>query len=285
MGKASKVKCDYRDTSEMLDLIQTLKDVADNKYFTLVAQKDSFRRFGESFVDFFRLLSFTKEEHPLISNNNPNIGIVVVTIEGSFLGQFNNSIIRLAMSEAAKTGGQVQFIGVGDKCVDQLKAHTANLKTFTGLEITGHYETSVAIKDYLVDEIMNDRLGKVMIAHSWPKNFETQKPRLNKLLPAEDLVTKQALFASEFEKMIEESNTTDLIGFVVNLWITTRIYEILVDTTIASAAAQSNFLEERVEDMKKEKKKVLMKFRKARKEDIDKSLRETFTARSMTVKN
>ena len=89
MGKSHKVKYEYRDSTEMLDLVQTLKDVADNKYFTLTGQRDQFRRFGESFLDFFRLLSFSKVKHPLISNRNPKVGIIVVTIEGSFLGQFS----------------------------------------------------------------------------------------------------------------------------------------------------------------------------------------------------
>ena len=45
MGKASKVKVELMDAVEMVYLIQTLKDIADNKFFTLMSQKDRFRRF------------------------------------------------------------------------------------------------------------------------------------------------------------------------------------------------------------------------------------------------
>ena len=283
MGKANKVKVELLDATEMVYLIQTLKDIADNKFFTLMSQKDRFRRFGESFVEFFRMISLTKAQHPLISNNNPQLGIVVVTGEGSFLGEFNNRVIRRAIEERDKYQ-QSRFIAVGAKSVDRLRQFTPDLKIFGDVEIVGLYETAVAVKNYLVDEVMNNRLGKVIVCYSWPKSFETQRPRVMKLLPCEELLSKQTQFTSMYEKVIEESDPMSVIGFLSNLWITTRFYEILFDTTIAAAAAQSQFLEDSVEKMKKEKKAVGMKFRKAKKGDIDKSLRETFSARMMAMK-
>ena len=53
MGKANRVKKELIEAIEMVDLIQTLKDIADNKFFTLINEKDKFRRFGETFVEFF----------------------------------------------------------------------------------------------------------------------------------------------------------------------------------------------------------------------------------------
>jgi len=283
MGKANKVKYELRDSVEMVDLVQTLKDVADNKYFSLASQKDQFRRFGESFAEFFRLISLTKAEHPLIKNDNDTVGLLVVTIEGSFLGQFNNSIIRRAL-EQREMFKKTRFIAVGDKAVDQLSAYDSNLKLFAGMESVGYYETAIGVKDFLVDEIMNNRLGRVIVCHSWPKSFEVQKTRVNKLLPCVDLLSKQAQYVRVIEDVIEESESRDLIGYLSNLWLTTRLYEILIDTTIASAAAQSSFLEERVDKLRKDTKKIHLKYQKARKGDIDKSLRETFTARMLASK-
>lgn len=284
MGKASKVKGELIDAVLMVDLLQTLKDIADNKLFTLLNQKDRFRRFGETFVEFFRMISLTKVKHLLISNSNPVVGIVVVTIEGSFLGQFNNRAVRRAIEEKEKHK-QVRFIAVGNKSVDQLTPHDSKLKVFSEMESKGIYETAIAVKDYLVDEVKHDRMGKVLIVYSWLKTLETQKPRVLKLLPCDELVTKQSQFSYEYEKIIEESDPMAVIGSLSNLWITTRLFQILMDTIIASAAAQANFLDDSVDKMKKEKQKTQMKFRKARKSDIDKGLRETFSARMMTIKS
>lgn len=286
MGKANKVKVELRDAVEMVDLIQTLKDIADNKFYTLINQKYKFRRFGESFVEFFRLISLTKATHPLLSNSNPNVGIVVITIEGSFLGEFNGKIIRRALDEKEKHQN-VKFIAVGAKSVDRLKQITPDLKVFTGMDesrIKNLYSLAVEIKKYLVDEVMNNRLGKIMVCYSWPKSFESIRPRVIKLLPCDELISKQAQFVNIMEKVIEESDPVEVIGKLADLWVTTRLYEIIMDTFIASASAQATFLEDSVEKMKKERNKTKVKFRKARKGDIDKSLRETFSARMIFTK-
>ena len=99
------------------------------------------------------------------------------------------------------------------------------------------------------------------------------------------MVNKNDIAVSEMmEKIIEESDPMEVIGYLSNLWITTRLYSILIDTVIASASAQANFLDDSLDKMKKEHVKVKMRFRKAKKGDIDKSLRETFSARMMTLK-
>ena len=283
MGKANKVKGDLISAVEMVYLIQTLKDIADNKFYTLMNQKDRFRRFGETFVEFFRMISLTKVKHPMISNDNPVCGIIVITVEGSFLGEFNNKIVRRALAEKDNYK-QLRFTVVGNKVVDRLRAFTPDIKVFEDMEGTGLYQTAMLVKDYLSKEIMEGRLGKVLVCYSWPKSFEIQKPRLVKLLPCEDLISKQAQFVQLSERVIEESDPKEIIGYISNLWITSRLFEIFLDTIIAAAAAQSAFLEDSVEKMKKQEKAERVRFRKARKSDIDKSLRETFSARMMVTK-
>lgn len=284
MGKSHKVKKELFAAKDLVGLIQTLKDIADNKFYVLSGQRDKFRRFGETFVDFFRMMSLGKAEHPLIANDNPKTAILVVTIEGSFLGEFNNRVASLAI-EQERENKDVKFILIGDRKVDRFKEITSDIEVFTGLETEGLYETAVKVKDYLVDEIMNGRLGKVIVVYSWPKDMETQKQRLSKLLPCEDLLTKQAEFTSEFANIIEESDAKEIIGYLCNLWITTRLYDMFVDTLISSAAAQAKFLDDRVDELKKERNKTFIRYRKAKKGDIDKSLRETFSARMLVTKS
>jgi ATP synthase F1 gamma subunit len=282
MGKGNRAKVELKDAIEMLFLIQTLKDIADNKYHTLINQKYKYRRFGETFVEFFRMLSLTKVVHPMISNDNPMVGILVITIEGSFLGEFNNKIIRRGLEEYKKYE-QAKFIAVGVKAGDKLKEFTPDIQVFSNMEAYGIYETAVVVKDYLYDEVMSGRLGKVIVCYAWPKSFEIQKPRAIKLLPCDELLSKQAQFVDQVENVILESDPKEIIGYLANLWITTRLYEIFMDTLIASASYQAKFLEDAVEKMKKEKNKAQLKYRNARKTDIDTALRETNTARKMVM--
>ena len=79
MGKANKVKREMIEVRDLVELVQVLKDIADMKFRDLFARRGGFQRFGESFAEFFRLLEYTEIAHPLISNTNPNLCIVVIT--------------------------------------------------------------------------------------------------------------------------------------------------------------------------------------------------------------
>ena len=84
------------------------------------------------------------------------------------------------------------------------------------------------------------------------------------------------------EKVINESDPVDVIGYLADMWIVCRLYEIMHDTQISESAAQSQQLEASVQRMKKDKKGIASAFAKAKKGDIDKSMREVFTSRMMT---
>ena len=87
-----------------------------------------------------------------------------------------------------------------------------------------------------------------------------------------------------FKQLIEESDPVDMMGYLADLWLSSKIFEIFYDTNLAAASAQTQQLENSLGKMKKEREVVKLKYRKARRGDIDKSLREVFSARMMAIK-
>jgi F0F1-type ATP synthase gamma subunit len=105
-----------------------------------------------------------------------------------------------------------------------------------------------------------------------------------KLLPCKDLLPKQAQTIEKFRKVIEESDPSDMAGYLADMWLSSKIYEIFFDTNLAAAAAQTQQLDNSLGKMRKERDVIKLKYRKARRGDIDKSLREIFSARMMVAK-
>src|SRR5438552_2247135 len=140
MGKASKIKGERDTVFELVQLIGVLKDVADNKFHALAAQKDRFARFGESFVEFFRVISFARYRHPLIANNNPKVAIVVVTSESGFLGDLNTRVVRSALSEKVKYP-DAMLVSIGKKGSALIATTLKVEKDFDEMEAVGLYET------------------------------------------------------------------------------------------------------------------------------------------------
>ena len=258
--------------------------MADLKYLGLAANRSQFLRFGESFTEFFRLLSNTQVLHPLVSNSNSKLGGIVITTEQGFVGDLNSKVVERSLQEREKKP-DVSYITVGKKGVTKIESlGVKSLKTFEDVEETGLYETAVKVKDFVVDLVMKNELGHIMVIYPWAKDFTTIKARVVRLLPCEDLLPQKTQSIEEFSRVIEESDPVDMIGHLANLWMTSRLYEILFDTTLAAAAAQAQQLDSSLGKMKKENATVKLKYRKAKKGDIDNSLREVFSARMMTQK-
>ena len=284
MGKASKVKVEVGEVRELVDLIQVLKDVADMKYHALAAQKVKFNRFNESFVEFFSLVGYSQVQHPLVSNPNPKTIILVISTERGFVGDLNSRVVQRAMEEKEKNP-QSQFVVVGKKGVLKLEGLGEKLlKVYEDVEDRGFYEVAIEIKTYLVKEVMEGRVGRVIIVYPWPKDYTVTKPRAVKLLPCEDLLPKQTQTVESFRRVLEESDPIDMTGYLADLWLSSKIYEIFFDTNLAAASAQTQQLDNSLGKMRKERDVVKLKYRKAKRNDIDKSLREVFSARMMVSK-
>lgn len=281
MGKATKIKSDLDDITQLVMIIQVLKDVADQKFSELATRKDRFARFGESFVEFFRMISLSTVRHPLVSNDNPKTVILGITSEAGFMGDLNSKVIRHIMSEKERIPDSELAI-VGRKGVEKLAKIQPGMKTWINVEELGLYEVAIQIKDYFIKEVMEDRIGKLVVVYPWSKSFNLQKPRTVKMLPCDELLIKQAEFVDSIESVILESDAVEIIGYLAEMWMVCRLYEILHDTSISEAAAQSQQLESSLQRMNKDKKSVATAFSKAKKGDIDKSMREVFTSRMMT---
>jgi len=284
MGKANKVKKEMVEVRDLVELVQVLKDIADMKFHDLFARRGGFQRFGETFAEFFRLLEHTEIMHPLVSNNNPKTCIVVITSEEGFIGDLNNKVIVRAMEERDEIPDAL-FVTVGRKGVMKLDMMgVKNEKTFEEINDQGMYEVAVKLKDYLVDQVMGDRFGKVKVVYPWPKDLQTVKARVVKLLPCDFIAQKQQQRVEQFEKVIQESDALEVIGYLAHLWISSKIYEMMFDTSIAAVSAQSQQLDTSLNNVKKESLGVRLRYRKARKGDIDKSLREVFSSRIMAAR-
>ena len=261
MGKANKIKGDLDDIIELVEIIQILKDVADNKFHTLAGRKDRFSRFGESFVEFFRMISLSRVRHPLVSNDNPRTGIVVITSEAGFMGDLNTKVIRFALNEREKYPN-CQIIAFGRKGAAKMENVVKDMKVFDEIQDTGLYQVAIDVKDYLYSEIMEGRMGRTLVIYPWSKNFMVQKARIVKLLPCDELLSKQEEFVDNIEHVIEESDPIDIIEQLSSMWLVCRFYEMLHDTSISEAAAQSQQLESSLDKMKKQKKGLSWLFKR-----------------------
>ena len=159
-------------------------------------------------------------------------------------------------------------------------------KTYRDLEGIDHYRLSLQIRDYLIDRIMTGKSGRCLCIYIWPKSFNILKPRVVRLLPAEELLSGEEETAGTARKkrkssFISESSIDGIMKVLADIWVSSRLFEIMSDTKLAEAASQAQQLEQAIEGLNTEKKQLASAFKRSGREDVNKAMREVFSASSV----
>ncbi len=291
MGKTARIKGDLDDVEALLEIINVLKDVSTNRFFAFAQRKSDFSKFLEIFLIFFNMLESTDTNCPLVRNNNPGTDILVITSEQSFMNQLNGRVCSAAANEVKKyTDASVVCVGYrGEEKFKQLGVPLS--KVYKDLEGVEHYDLALQIRDYLIDRVMSGASGRCFIVYVWPKSFNILKPRIVRLLPAEELLAgsegeeedsrKKKVKRVEGKDFIAESRIDGIMKVLADIWVSSRLFEVLSDTKLAEAAAQAQQLEQAIEGLGKEKKELTAAFKKSGRDDLNKAMREVFSSTSV----
>jgi len=279
MSKTAKIKSDLDDMTSMVEVFQILKDVASNHFYNTAKRKERFVEFAESFVDFFRMISLSEAKSLLVHPTSKNTAILAVTSEGGFMSEMTSKVIRQVLAESEKYNSVTHYI-IGQKGVDKFRnIGIKQSRNFVEVEEKGLYKTAIEVKDAIIEDVEAGKIGTVIGVYPRAMSLNFIKPYVIKLLPSAELLSKQEDVKNIVEKVIVESDLNDIMHYLASIWLICRIYEMLEDCVIAGFAAQSQQLESSLEKLKKDKAGLFSAFKKSGKSDIDKSLREVFTAK------
>ena len=282
MSKTARIKSDLDDITSLVEIISILKDVSSNNFYSAATRKEKFAEFALAFTDFFRMISLSEAKSPLVHSQNETTAILPITWDGGFMADMTAKVIRTSFLESERCKA-AEFIVIGRKGAEKIRSMSDKKMTvFTGIQERGMFAVTLEIKDYIIEQAKKGSFSKVVAVAPRAKSMNLIKPIVVKLLPSEELLTKQMEIKDAIEKVIVESDINDIIDYLADIWLTCRLYEMIQDCVIASFAAQTQQLEASLEQLKKERKGLAMGFQKAKKADIDKSLREVFTAKTMT---
>ena len=286
-GKTTRIKGDMDDVEAILEIITILKDVSTNKFFAFAKKKENFAKFLEIFLVFFNMLESVKTSCPLVRNDNPGTDLLIITSESSFMAQLNNRVCNAALKEYQKYDN-CQILCVGRRGADKCQQLGMKIeKVYQDIEATGRYEIALSIRDHLIERIMSGTSGKAVAVYIWAKSFNVLKPRIVKILPAEELLggagDEEDVYGTG-RQFITESTIDGIMKVLADVWVSGRLCEMISDTQLSEAAAQAQQLESAIEGMSGEKKGLVMAFKKSQRGDLNKAMREVFTSSSVTRK-
>ena len=289
----NELRKDLRFNTELKNLVETLKNVAGAQYQLLEKKKERFEAFMDEFAGFFRVVDLARETNPLVGVATDILGIVIVTSDSGFMGGLNGGVINAALAaQGSHPNEKTQLVVIGEKGAMRIGDMGRQFKFFPGIHQDTIYEQSIEIKDYIVDEVLERRMGKVMLAYPKSLSFTAQSIEVINILPCGEFfdrdvesevsrrTTTRRLIA-EATRVIVESSFADMAKYLAGVWVGSKLYEVFEDSKLAEFSARAMHLEESLQKVEKEQKKLKHRFFKASHEEIDKGMREGFTAKNL----
>ncbi len=294
MGKVTRIKGDMDDVDALLEILSVIKDVATNRFYTFAQRKANFQRFFDMFLDFFQTVQNLESNCPLLANDNPGVTILTIASDEAFMSQLNGRVASVAF-QAYQKNPNADFLCLGRRCAEKIKGLgiTNIAHIYTQSDFPDRYSLAIQLRNDIVERVMSGKTGKVLLVHLWAKTFSVIKPRILTLLPAAELVKTAGGDVTEEEvtdavrsfddkiKLIMESEPDKMMRALADIWIHSRLFEIMADILIVEAAIQAQQLESALESLGSEKKGLLTSFRKAGREELNKAMREVFTQSSV----
>jgi len=301
MPQLTELRRELRFSAELFQLIQTLKNIAASQYHTLEKEKERFEAFMEAFADFFRVVNLVDVNNPLVRRASDVLGIVVVTSDAGFMGGLNSMVIEAALEErGTRPDDQVRWIVIGEKGASNYTQNGRSFKYFRGIVQETRYEQALEIRDYVVQEVLEGRIGHVALAYPKPISFTQQTVEVIRILPCIDIFDRSASpplaagasGASGFvnrtmtqaRQVIVESSFDDMVKYLAEVWVASRLYEVFEDSKLAEFAARAMHLEGSAQKLEKDLKKLKHQCFRATHEMIDKGMRESFSSRKKKKK-
>lgn len=283
---------------EMVDLVDTLKNIAAAQFHQMLKEKVRFVQFMNSFSEFFRVVNLHKVSNPLVASASDIKGVLIITSDSGFMGGLNQLVVRAAFA-ALKNHPREKtvFIVAGEKGKDLLDNNGCEYKYFTGVNQETIYEQASEIKDYIVQEVKEGRMGSFMVAYPKALSFSSQTVETVDILPCPYLFsddkdsndevsqrTQGQKFLTEMRKVIVESSFSDIAEYLAGIWTVSKLYEVFEDSKMAEFSARAMHLEGSLHKLEEREKKYKHMFFRASHEKIDKGMRDSFSA-TKTMKN
>lgn len=292
----NELKKELQFNGDLLALIEMLKDLAGQQYHSMEKQKERFGEFMQAFSGFFRVVDLVSVVDPLVKVVTDVLGIVIVTSDGGFMGGLNKQVIEAGLKQQGDLpDDKVSLVMIGDKGAGVLSDREKKFKFFKGIEKETIYEQSVEVKDYIIQEVLSGRMGKVVISYPNATSFSSQVVEVINILPCGELFNREADsevskrlhdagVLAEARKVVVESSFSDMVQYLSGVWVISKLLEVFEDSKLAEFSARAMHLEGSVQKVQKEYGKIKRKVFKAVHEQIDKGMRECFSAKMIKEK-
>lgn len=276
MQTAQKLKKELETNAELTDLLDVLKGVASSEFRILEKKKERFAAFVEAFEGFFQMIDFNFVEHPFAQSKAGRLGIIMVTSDEGFMGGLNTRVITTALGYPGAENAEL--IIIGERGAIYLRGLGREFTQFPGIVKDERYEAALRLKDFIIKEGLAGKFSRLILIYPKPVTFSVHQVEVLTILPCSEFLKKREKLLERGEEVIIESPISNIIEYLLEAWITEKLFEVFEDSKLSEFSARTVRLDESHQILLQRGKSIRFQYFRSHHESVDKGMRETFSA-------
>ncbi|MBI3602047.1 MAG: F0F1 ATP synthase subunit gamma [Candidatus Omnitrophica bacterium] len=276
MQTVQKLKKEFELNTELAGLLDTLKGIASAQFRMLEKKKERFKHFLFAFEKFFPMIDFNAVQHPFARDKGP-LGIMIVTSDEGFMGGLNTRVINTALSYPG--ADDALLIVIGARGASYLKGLGHDFLEFPGIASDRRYEEAVKFKNFIIKKGLAGTFARLILVYPKPLSFTVQKPQVLSILPCSELFQKKENLTKEEKDIITEGSPEGIIEYLLDAWITEKLFEVFEDSHLSEFSARTVHLEESHQILLRRSRVIRGQYLRSYHELVDKGMREAFASR------
>lgn len=181
-------------------------------------------------------------KHPLLEVREPKkTAYIIITADKGLCGGFNANVIRLATKELSKHD-QPALIAVGRKGRDHFRRRNANIVAqHVGLGTSVSFSKAKEIAQYVIKKYTEGEFDQVFLIFNEFVNVLTQRPKVIKLLPIENMEEQTAEGEDKEKKemvsYIFEPDAESVLGELLPKYVEINVFRAMLESKAGEFAA------------------------------------------------
>ncbi len=279
MASIARLKQEIQFNARLGGLLDALKSIAAQQFQSLERAFTSNPAFFEAVQTIAGTLNVERMTHPFTQAEG-SIGVIIVTSDTGLLGGLNQQVLTTGLQEFRRQPGELLVIG--ERGAAYAREAKLPCRAFPGVVDTGRRVLAAQVRDYALNQVLAGRLSALSIVYPRAVSFTLQRVELLRVLPCTQwFKAGHVPRGARSGPVLLESSASNVLEYLVWLWLGERLFEVFGLSRLAELAARSVHLEGSSQELQRRGQKLWVRYFRERHEVIDRSMRELFAARSI----
>lgn len=279
MATIARLKQEIQFTGQLGGLLDTIKAIASQQFQALERTARTNQALFDAITAIAGTFDLDRMTHPFIGGTGP-MGVIAVTSDTGLVGGLNQQVMSAALQEYRRAPGVLMV--VGERGVAYARDYGLPCRAFGGVVDHDRRALASQVREHALNRVLQGKIGTLSIVYCRALSFTMQRVEVIRALPCTEWFrTSPVRRGARSGLILLESPVLGMLEYLVWIWLGQTLYEVFGWSRLAELSARSVHLEGSSQELKRQVKKLQLRYFRERRELIDRNIRDLFSARAV----